>query len=127
MLLIFADESKRTPDSQKLMDDYREFTEGIVRSGHFRAGARLQSISSATTMRETNGKRLTRDGPFAEAKEHLAGYFVVECERLGEAIAIAGRIPALRFGEPVEIRPVVPTPELPAHAREVNDERSPAT
>ena len=114
MLLIFADESKRTPDSQKLMDDYREFTEGIVKSGHFRAGARLQSTSSATTVREKNGKRLTRDGPFAEAKEHLAGYFLVECELLEEAIAIAGRIPGLRFGEPVEIRPVVPTPELPA-------------
>jgi hypothetical protein len=115
MLLIYGDEEKwaKVPNDQlaKVMDEYREFTQRIVKSGHLRGGARLQATGSATTLREKHGKRLTTDGPYAEAKEYLGGYYLLECEHLNEALAIAGRIPGLRFGDAVEIRPVMPTPE----------------
>jgi hypothetical protein len=115
ILMIYADPTKwrEMPETKrsKLMDDYRAFMHDIVKSGHFRAGAQLQPASTATTVREKGGKRLTTDGPFVEAKEHLGGYYLVECEHLDEAIAIAGRIPGVRFGDAVEIRPLVPTSE----------------
>ncbi|MDP8999990.1 MAG: YciI family protein [Myxococcota bacterium] len=120
IVLIYGDEekwSKVTPEQMaKVMDEYREFTQGIVKSGHFRAGARLQSTSSATTLRERSGRRLMTDGPFAEAKEYLGGYYLLECEHLDEAIEIAGRIPGLRFGDALEIRPVMPQAEAPRKA-----------
>jgi hypothetical protein len=62
----------------------------------------------ATTLREKNGKLVTTDGPFAESKEQLGGYHLVECRDLDEAMAIAGRIPTLRVGGSIEVRPVVP-------------------
>jgi hypothetical protein len=115
MMMIYADETKWTklPREQvsKVMDEYREFTQAIVRSGHFRAGSQLQPTSTATTVREKNGKRLTTDGPYAESKEQLGGYYLLECKDLDEAIAIAGRIPGVRLGDVVEIRPLVPTSE----------------
>jgi hypothetical protein len=93
------------------MQAYGAFTQDIIKSGHFRAAAQLQPTSKAATVREKSGKRLITGGPFAEAKEHLAGYYLVECEHLDEAIAIAGRIPGVRLGEAIEIRPLVPMPE----------------
>ncbi len=120
IVLIYGDEEKwsKVPPEQmaKLMDEYREFTQGIVKSGHFCAGGRLQPTSSATILREKSGKRLMTDGPFAEAKEHLGGYYLLECEHLDEAIAIAGRIPGLRFGDALEIRPVMPQAAAPRTA-----------
>jgi hypothetical protein len=115
MMMIYSDEAKwvKLPGDQrsKLMAEYGEFTQGIVKSGHFRAGAQLQATSTATTVREKNGKRLTTDGPYAEAKEQLGGYYLVDCKDLDEALAIAGRIPGVRIGDVVEIRPLVPTSE----------------
>jgi hypothetical protein len=115
MLMIYADPAKwrEMPEGQraKVMEDYRDFTQGIVKTGHFRAGAQLQPASTATTVREKGGKRLTTDGPFVEAKEHLGGYYIVECDHLDEALGIAGRIPGVRFGDIVEIRPLAPTSE----------------
>jgi hypothetical protein len=115
MLMIHGDPNKwrEMPEAQraKVMDEYRVFTQDIVKSGHFRAGAQLQPPSTATTVREKNGKRLTTDGPFVEAKEQLGGYYLVECAHLDEAIAIAGRIPSVRVGDAVEIRPLAPTSE----------------
>jgi hypothetical protein len=115
MMLIYADETqwKKMPGDQlsRVMDEYREFTQGIVKSGHFRAGSQLQPTSTATTVREKNGKRLTTDGPFAESKEQLGGYYLLECKDLDEAVAIAGRIPGVRIGDIIEIRPLVPTSE----------------
>jgi hypothetical protein len=113
MLLIIADETKAplpATELSKVVQAYQDFTADIVESGHFRAGAPLQPASRATTVREKNGQRLITDGPFAESREHLAGYYLVECEHLDEAIAIAGRIPCVRYGEAVEIRPLMPTP-----------------
>jgi hypothetical protein len=109
LLMIYADETKAKPagrELSKLVDDYGEFTRGLVESGRFRAGVRLQPSAFAKTVRERDGEPRTADGPAAGSREQLAGYFLVECERLDEAIAIAARIPGVRFGEAVEVRPV---------------------
>jgi hypothetical protein len=114
LLLIIADESKPMPppaEMSKLMQAYTDFTQEIARGGQLRAGAPLQPSSKATTVREQGGKRQVTDGPFATGKNQLAGYYLVECEHLDQAIAIAGRIPGVRLGEAVEIRPLVPMPE----------------
>jgi hypothetical protein len=113
MLMIIADET-RAPlpagELSGLMQAYRAFTDGIMQSGHFRSGAPLLPSPRATTVREQGGRRVLTDGPFSDAKQHIAGYYVVECKDLDEAIAIAGRIPAVRIGEAIEIRPLVPMP-----------------
>lgn len=113
MLMCCFDEQlwAKLPEAQKsrVMQEYGEFVQGIVKSGHYRAGARLEPTSMATTVRAENGKRITTDGPFAETKEQLGGYHLVECQDLDEAIAIAGRIPTLGVGGVVEVRPVMPT------------------
>ena len=110
MLMCCIDEAlwAKVPDTQKgqIMEEYGEVMEAVVKSGHFRGGAKLQSASTSTTVRERNGKLITVDGPFAETKEQLGGYHLVECRDLDEAIAIAGRIPTLRVGGSVEVRPV---------------------
>jgi hypothetical protein len=115
MLLCCFDEERwaTMPDAQKdqIMQEYSAFIQGIVKSGHYRAGARLQPTSMATTVREQQGKRITTDGPFAETKEQLGGFHLVECQDLDEAIAIAARIPTLRVGGSVEVRPVMPASE----------------
>jgi hypothetical protein len=112
LLLCCFDETRwaRMPDVQKgqIMQEYDEFIQSLVKSGHFRAGAKLQPTSMATTVREQHGQRLITDGPFAETKEQLGGYHLVECQDLDEALAIAGRIPTLRVGGVIEVRPVVP-------------------
>ncbi len=114
MLLIYDDEKAfaHMPEAQrgKMMKEYSEFTQSIVKSGHFRAGSQLQLTSNATTVREKNGKTVTVDGPFAETKEQLGGYYLVECKDLDEALAIAKRIPSVRSGS-IEVRPLVPTSE----------------
>ena len=110
MLMCYFDEKgwAEIPgaDRARIMDAYGEWTQAIVRSGHFRASAKLQPTSVATTVRERNGKRVTTDGPFAETKEQLGGTHMIECKDLDEALAIAARIPTLRFGGVVEVRPV---------------------
>ena len=115
MLMCRFDEERwaKLPEAQqdKIMQEYGEFVQGIVKSGHYRAGARLQPSSMATVVREQNGKRITTDGPFAETKEQFGGYHLVECQDLDEAISIAGRIPTLRAGGSIEVRPVVPASE----------------
>ena len=115
MLLIYEDEQVRAsrPEAQriKLFEEYGAFTQSIVTSGHFRAGAPLQSTSTATTVRQRNGKPISTDGPFAESKEQLGGYYLVECQHLDEAIAIAGRIPSVRAGGSIEVRPVMAIPQ----------------
>jgi hypothetical protein len=110
MLLIYQNEAEfgRMSEAEKgkLHQEYGPFTESINKSGHFRAGHGLQPTSTATTVRLRQGKRLVTDGPFAETKEQLAGYYLIEAKDLDDAIAIAGRIPSVRLGS-VEIRPVM--------------------
>ena len=81
------------------------FTQDIVKAGKFKAGDPLEPTSAATTVRVRNGKTLATDGPFAETKEQLGGYYLVEAKDLDEAVAIAARIPDARIGS-IEVRPV---------------------
>jgi len=117
LLMIYDEEKQFAKIPQegmgKMLHDYGEFTEGIVRGGQFRAGARLQPVTTATTLREKGGKVVALDGPFAETKEQLGGYYLVECKDLDEAMAVAKRIPSLRFGGSVEVRPIAPMSEAP--------------
>ena len=94
---------------KQIMAEYRRFSEEIRASGHFRAGSQLQPTSMATSVRVRNGKRLVTDGPFAETREQLGGYFLVEAKDLDEAIGLAERLPSARIGT-IEIRPLVETP-----------------
>ena len=86
--------------------EYGAFTQSIVQSGHFKAGDGLQPTSTATTVRVRDGKTLTTDGPFAETREQLAGYYLVEAKDLDTALAIAARIPGAKGGS-IEVRPVM--------------------
>jgi len=108
MLLIYdAEGRKLSPAEQgQLMQEYMAFTQGIVKDGKFKAGDPLEPTSTATTVRVRNAKTLTTDGPFAETKEQLGGYYIVEAENLDEAVSIAGRIPGARTGS-IEVRPVM--------------------
>ena len=81
-------------------------TKGIVQSGQFKGGEQLHPSSSATTVRVRDGKTLMTDGPFAETREQLAGYYVVEAKDLDEATGIAARIPGAKVGS-IEVRPIV--------------------
>ena len=111
LLLIYGNESywqKVGPEQQKMVGDYMEFTKSITASGHYKGGNRLDFTSKATTVRMRDGKKLITDGPFAETKEQLGGYYMVEAKDLDEAIAIAARIPGARVGS-IEVRPIVST------------------
>lgn len=109
LLLIYASEAEEGKMSEAamktVMEEYNEFTKGIVQSGQFKGADRLQPTSTASTVRVRNGKVTTTDGPFAETREQLGGYYMVEAKNLDEAIAIAARIPSAKMGS-VEVRPV---------------------
>ena len=110
LLMCCFDENlwARIPDSQRdeIMREYGEFHQGLVDSGHYVGGAKLGASATATTVRAKNGKPIITDGPFAETKEQLGGYHLVECRDLDVAISIAMRIPTLRAGGSVEVRPL---------------------
>jgi hypothetical protein len=105
ILLIYSAESDDNAQGESLMAEYGAFTQGIVRSGNFKSADRLKPIATATTVRVREGKTLTTDGPFAEAREQLGGYYLIEAKDLDEAITIAAKIPSARHGS-VEVRPV---------------------
>jgi hypothetical protein len=90
----------------ELMRDYGAWIENSAKTGHYLAGAKLQATASATTLRGRGGKPVITDGPFAETKEQLGGYHVLDCKDLDEALAIASRIPTLRVGGTIEVRPL---------------------
>ena len=92
--------------AKKMMEEYGVFTQGIIQSGNFKAGDGLQPTSTATTVRVRDGKTLTTDGPFAETREQLGGYYLVDAKDLNAALAIAARIPGAKDGS-VEVRPVM--------------------
>jgi hypothetical protein len=108
ILLIYDNEKNQLPPDErsKLFQEYGAFTQGIMKSGNFKAGDPLQPTSTATTVRVREGKTLTVDGPFAETKEQLGGYYLIEAENLDQAVAIAAKIPSARFGS-IEVRPVM--------------------
>ena len=97
-------EGKTEADMAKLMGEYDAFTESIKKSGNYIGGEALQPVATASTVRVRDGKRLTTDGPFAETKEQLGGFYLVKAKNIDEAIAIASRVPAAMTGS-VEIRP----------------------
>jgi hypothetical protein len=109
LLLIYGQESDWFNLTQAqigaMMADYAKFTEEITKAGKNLGANRLTPISSATTVRVRDGKRTVTDGPFAETKEQLGGYYLVEAADLDEAISIAAKIPAARHGS-VEVRPI---------------------
>ena len=109
LCLIYDEEKKLESmpkdESDAFMGEYFAFTNGIKQSGHYLGGNALQPISAATTVRVRNGKVSATDGPFAETKEQLGGYYLLKARDLNEAIQLASRIPGARFGS-VEVRPV---------------------
>jgi len=111
LLLIYTNEAEITALGQsevkKVTEEYMEFTKSIVQAGHFKAGDRLKPVSTASTVRVRNGKAAMTDGPFAETREQLGGYYLIEAKNLDEATAIAARIPGARYGS-IEVRPVWP-------------------
>jgi hypothetical protein len=92
--------------SDAVVAEYGAYTQGIKDSGHYIGGNALQPTPSATTLRVRNGKVSATDGPFAETKEQLGGYYLVEARDREEAIAIAAKIPGARFGS-IEVRPIM--------------------
>jgi hypothetical protein len=90
--------------------DYVEFTKSIVQAGQFKAADRLRPVSTASTVRVRNGKVLVTDGPFAETREQLGGYYLIEGKNLDEALAVAARIPSAKHGS-IEVRPIWPAEE----------------
>jgi hypothetical protein len=112
MLLCCFNEShwEAIPQAERdgLMRDYGEWVQRTQRSGHYVTGGKLRGTASATTVREKNGKSAITDGPFAETKEHLGGFHVIECRDLDEALSIARAIPTLRHGGAIEVRPLDP-------------------
>jgi hypothetical protein len=113
MLLVYTDETAWTQAERELC--YGESTQlahQLQANGQFLATSPLQPVSTATSVQVRGGKRLVTDGPFAETREQLGGYFLVNAKDLDEAIEIAGQIPGARKGT-VEIRPVLEIPNLP--------------
>jgi len=108
--LIYDDEKtwEKMPkaEADAMMGEYFAFTEDVRKNGHYQAGEALQPVATATTVRVRNGKISTTDGPFAETKEQLGGFYLISARDLNEAIQIASRIPSARIGS-IEVRPVV--------------------
>lgn len=115
LLLIYENEGSfanvTEEEGNRIFAEYMDYTKGIKKAGNYIAGEALQPTPTATTVRQRNGKTLTTDGPFAETKEQLGGYYLVEAKDLDEAIKLAGGIPAVRNGS-IEVRPIMPTPPI---------------
>ena len=113
MLLIYSDEHGWTEEGRRhCYAESLELIRQIRSDGKFLAAAPLHPTATATSVRVREGKRFVTDGPFAETKEQLGGYYVIDAEDLDDAIAIAARIPVSRVGT-IEIRPIVELPGLP--------------
>ena len=113
MLLIYMGEDAMTEaEREACYVESTELTHELNSRGQFLSANPLQPVATATSVRVREGKRLVTDGPFAETREQLGGYFLIEATDLNEAISIATRIPAARRGT-VEVRPVVELPGLP--------------
>lgn len=113
MLLVYVDEKVLTDTKrQECYEESTALTHNLNASGHFLSANPLHPVSTATTVKVRDGKPLITDGPFAETREQLGGYFLVDAKNLDEALGIAARIPAAKFGT-IEVRPVVELPNLP--------------
>lgn len=112
LCLIYSDETKwqkmAGADVASMMSEYGAFTESLKKSGQYLGGNRLEPTTAATTVRIRNGKLSTTDGPFAETKEQLGGYYLIEAKDLNEAIQVGSRIPGAKVGS-IEVRPIAPS------------------
>ncbi len=109
-LCLIYDEEKSVAGMSKaegdaFMGEYFAFTEGIKKSGHYLGGEALKPVHTATTVRVRNGKMTTTDGPFAETKEQLGGFYMIEARDLNDAIQVAAKIPSACLGS-IEVRPI---------------------
>ena len=111
LLLIYQNEAEADTAGEaatkQMHEEYRTFTQSIIQAGHFKAGDALNRTSTATTVRVRNGKTMTTDGPFAETREQLGGYYLIDAQDVDEATSIAARVPGARIGS-IEVRPVRP-------------------
>jgi hypothetical protein len=116
LLLIYGNEAhwcSLGESERKAIDkEFMDFTQNIAQSGHLRGGNELNVTSTAATVRVRDKKRMVTDGPFAETKEQLGGYYLVEAKDLEDAIGLAARIPSARWGS-IEVRPIIPH-EMPS-------------
>lgn len=114
LLLIYTREAelfaKPPAELEAMSAQYTEFTKGVIQAGQLRAAERLRPVAEAVTVRVRDGKTLATDGPFAETREQLGGFYLVEAKDLDEANAIAARIPGARWGS-IEVRPIWPVPK----------------
>jgi hypothetical protein len=110
-LLIYDDEAiwqnMSEADRGRIMREYGVYTEELRSSGAFVGGEALQPTASATTVSQKDGERLTTDGPFAETKEALGGFYLINADSLDDALEWAAKIPSTRVGGKVEVRPVI--------------------
>jgi hypothetical protein len=111
LLMIYGNEAQwdklGSPERDAVLKEYQEFTKSIVQSGHYLGGNELNTTSTTTTVRVRDRKQVVTDGPFAETKEQLGGYYLIEAKDLDDALAVAARIPSARWGS-IEVRPIIP-------------------
>ena len=113
MLLIYLEDNAMTGEErEKCYEESTQLAHDLQARGQYLGASPLQPVATATSLRVREGKRLITDGPFAETREHLGGYYLVDAKDLDEAISIAARIPGARKGT-VEIRPVMELSGLP--------------
>lgn len=109
LLLIYEDEkalqARDEETRAQVFGEYNAFTQSVRDAGQYVAADALQPTTTATSVRVRDGKTLTTDGPFAETKEQLGGFYLIEADDLDQAIATAARIPSARFGT-IEVRPI---------------------
>ena len=111
MLVCYNDEKHwdalPVSEQDRIVSECVAYADDLSRSGHLRASGRLQPTATAKTVRDGRGKTMVTDGPFAESKEVLAGYYLITCKDLDEAMAIAARNPKLPSGGSIEVRPLI--------------------
>jgi hypothetical protein len=112
MLVYLAEDALTDAEREHCYVESAQLTQDLHSSGHYRDASPLHPVSTATSVRVRDGKRLVTDGPFAETREQLGGYYIIEAKNLDEAIGIAERIPVATVGT-IEIRPVMEIPGLP--------------
>ena len=113
MLLVYLSEDAMTDEEREhCYVKSAQLTQDLNSTGHYVDASPLHPVSTATSVRVRDGRRTVTDGPFAETREHLGGYYVIEAKDLDEAIGIAERVPPAKFGT-VEIRPVLEIEGLP--------------
>jgi hypothetical protein len=115
LMLLYGDETAWAAvgeeERRQVLGEFGRIYQELLKNDQYKGGSPLQPVSAATTVRVRNGKRLVTDGPFAETKEQLGGYFLIEAADLDTALAIAATIPSARYGS-VEVRPVLEIHDL---------------